>query len=255
MARRSIESGADLIIACGGDGTINEVLNGMVGSHVPLAVLPAGTANVLAVELGIGTRMPQAVRRFSTYVPSRIGLGLLSFPTGESRHFALMAGVGLDAMVVYNIKAAVKARLGKLSYWVAGFSQVGKRLAEFDVRACGHHRKASFVLASRVRNYGGDLTICRNASLLAPDFEVVIFEGPRALPYLKYFAAILTARLHSVKGVTLTRAADVEIGASKDPRVYIQIDGEYAGHAPARLSMVPDALTLMIPPEYHKSHG
>jgi diacylglycerol kinase family enzyme len=166
-----------------------------------------------------------------------------------------MAGVGLDAMVVYNINAAVKARLGKIAYWIAGFSQVGKKLPEFAVKTCGHDLKASFVLASRVRNYGGDLTICRNASLLEPDFEVVVFEGSRALPYLKYFAAILTARLHRVKGVTLARSSEVVLGAADDPRVYIQIDGEYAGRAPARLSIVPDALTLMIPPDYRKRNG
>jgi diacylglycerol kinase (ATP) len=255
MARRSISEGADLILACGGDGTINEVLNGMVHSPVPLGVLPGGTANVLAVEVGIGTRMLRAADRFSTYVPARIALGLLQFPGGEPRHFGMMAGVGLDAMVVYNISAALKSRLGKVAYWIAGFSQVGKRLPEFGVSTCGRNFQASFLLASRVRNYGGDLTICRNASLLGPDFEVVIFEGPRALPYLKYFAAVLFGRIDRVKGATVLRATDLELTGSADPRVYIQIDGEHVGRTPARLSIVPDALTLLIPPEFQKKYG
>jgi diacylglycerol kinase (ATP) len=227
----------------------------MVRSPVPLAVLPGGTANVLAVEVGIGTRMLRAAERFSSYVPTRVALGLLEFPNGESRHFGMMAGVGLDAMVVYNISAGLKSRLGKVAYWIAGFSQVGKRLPEFGVRACGRDFQASFLLASRVRNYGGDLTICRNASLLRPDFEVVVFEGPKALPYLKYFAAVLLGRVDRVKGATVLRTTDLQITQSTDPRVYIQIDGEHVGRTPARLSIVPDALTLLVPPEFHKTHG
>ena len=199
--------------------------------------------------------MVRAAEQFSTYTPARIALGFLQFPNGKSRHFAMMAGVGLDAMVVYNISAALKSRLGKIAYWVAGFSQVGKRLPEFDVRACDRNFRASFLLASRVRNYGGDLTICRNASLLGPDFEIVVFEGSRALPYLKYFAAVLLARVDRVKGATVLRATDVELAGSSDPRVYIQIDGEHVGRAPARISVIPDALTLLVPPDFQRANG
>ena len=104
---RESGGGADLILAAGGDGTINEVLNGMVHSEVPLGILPAGTANVLACEMRLGTRMISAAEGLSSCEPQRIALGA-SDPGGRGggRHFVLMAGAGLDALIVYQIKPA-----------------------------------------------------------------------------------------------------------------------------------------------------
>jgi diacylglycerol kinase family enzyme len=223
----------------------------MVHSEVPLGILPAGTANVLACEMKIGTRMTQVAGKLDSFKLRRIALGLLT-QTGEhdGRHFILMAGAGLDALIVYQINARLKAAVGKIAYWVAGFRQVGRSLAELDVRVEGRDIRCSFALASRVRNYGGDLNIARNASLLDDHFEVVLFEGPSSLPYLKYFTGVLINRLAGMKGVNLIRTQQVEFVSANDPRVYIQIDGEYAGRLPARLSIVPRALTLLMPPNY-----
>ncbi|HUS07242.1 MAG TPA: diacylglycerol kinase family protein [Bryobacteraceae bacterium] len=250
IARSCLERGADLILAAGGDGTINEVLNGMVHSQVPLGVLPAGTANVLAVELGIGKNMRRAAARLDALVPTRIALGLIENDQGLQRHFALMAGAGLDALIVYSINARLKAAIGKVAYWVGGFGHVGRPLTEFTVRVGGRSLTCSFALASRVRNYGGDLSIARNASLLRDDFEIVLFEGPHSLAYLKYFTGVLLGRLHGMKGVTLLRTQEMEMSYTQDPGVYVQIDGEYVGRLPARLRIVPDSLTLLAPPEF-----
>jgi diacylglycerol kinase (ATP) len=248
IARESLAAGADVILAAGGDGTINEVLNGMVHSDVPLGILPAGTANVLACEMRLGTRMISAAEELSSCEPQRIALGLLTRPgEAEGRHFALMAGAGLDALIVYQINVSLKAALGKVAYWVAGFQQVGRSLNELNVRANGREVLCSFALASRVRNYGGDLNIARNASLLDDHFELVLFEGSNSLPYLKYMAGVLTNRLGGMKGVSLVRTQQVDLAHAADPRVYIQIDGEHAGRLPARLSIVPKALTLLMP--------
>jgi diacylglycerol kinase (ATP) len=251
IASECLRLGADAILAAGGDGTVNEVLNGMVNSEVPLGILPAGTANVLACELKIGTRMTSVAEKLSGFVARRIALGLLTQP-GEliGRHFVLMAGAGLDALIVYRINAKLKAALGKVAYWVAGFRQVGRPLTQLDVRVDGRTIRCSFALISRVRNYGGDLNIARNASLLNSDFEVVLFEGPSSVRYLKYFSGVLINRLEGMKGVSLMRASDVELTNADDPRVYIQIDGEYAGRLPARLTAVPNALTLLMPAAY-----
>ncbi len=248
IARESIAHGADLILAAGGDGTINEVLNGMVHSDVPLGILPAGTANVLACEMRLGTRMIAVAEKIGSYEPQRIAVGLLT-QAGEhnGRHFVLMAGAGLDALIVYQINAGLKAALGKVAYWVAGLSQLGRQLTELNVRIGDRNIRCSFALASRVRNYGGDLNIARNASLLDDHFELVLFEGASSLPYLKYMTGVLTNRLAGMKGVSLVRTQEVEFSNATDPRVYLQIDGEYAGHLPARLSIVPHALTLLMP--------
>ncbi|MBA2303742.1 MAG: diacylglycerol kinase family lipid kinase [Acidobacteria bacterium] len=253
LARECIENSADLILAAGGDGTINEVVNGMVHSKVPLGILPAGTANVLAVEMGVGKRMDRAAEFLENWIPRRIALGHLQNQF-EERHFILMAGIGLDAMIVYNIDATLKASLGKAAYWIGGFSQFGRPLPEFDVTSNGHKSRCSFALASRVRNYGGDLFIARNASLFSDHFELVLFEGANSLPYVKYLVGVIANRLAKMKGVSVIRTQSVELECASAPGVYVQIDGEYAGRLPVRLSVVPQSLTLLVPRPFLEKH-
>ena len=251
IAQKCIGEGADLILAAGGDGTINEVVNGMVHSAVPLCILPAGTANVLAAELGVGKSMIRVAERLAEYRPEMIALGRLE-SAFEQRHFILMAGVGLDAMIVYNLNANLKSRLGKVAYWVAGFSQFGKKLPQFEVRVDGRHLRCSFALASRVRNYGGDLWIARNASLFRDSFELVLFQGEDTRPYMRYLFGIVSNRLPLMKGVTTISAQDVEICCAEDPRIYVQVDGERAGTLPAHLRIVPRSLTILVPTQYSR---
>jgi diacylglycerol kinase family enzyme len=101
-----------------------------------------------------------------------------------------------------------------------------------------------------VRNYGGDFEIARQVTLLEECFEVVLFEGRSTIPYAKYFAGMALRRLAGMKGVTMLRTGNVKLACPGDQRVHVQIDGEYAGRLPAEISIVPDALTLMVPPDY-----
>jgi diacylglycerol kinase (ATP) len=239
------------VVAAGGDGTINEVAEGMVHSAVPLAILPAGTANVLAVEMKLGTSFERAAERLEECHPHRISMGHVTVEGGRiSRHFLLMAGIGLDAHVVYHVNAPLKARLGKIAYWVAGWSLLGKNLQEFQVEANGQKQQCSFALVSKVRNYGGDFEIARTVSLFDAEFEMVLFEGRNTMPYVKYFAGMAANRLNGMRGVSVIRASKVKVWAPPDSRVFVQIDGESAGNLPAEVRIVPNALTLMVPPEY-----
>lgn len=249
LARQAIAEGAELILAAGGDGTVNEIAEGMIGSRVPLGILPAGTANVLATEMGLGSRMIRAAESLGRAVPTRISVGRLQSSEG-TRHFLLMAGIGLDARVVYNVSAPLKQKAGKVAYWVAGFSLVGRRLEEFEIEIEGRKRLCSFALVSKVRNYGGDFQIARDTSLLDDRFEVVLFEGPSSFRYLKYLAGMILNRLNGMSGVSVLRARDVAFPEPKDCRIYVQTDGEYAGRLPAKIGILEDALTLLIPPEY-----
>ena len=253
IARNCIERGADLILVAGGDGTINEVVNGMIGSQVPLGVLPAGTANVLAMELGIGSRMSKAAGALQNCVPERVAVGRLAneFEPG-GRHFLLMAGIGLDAHIVYHMSASRKATLGKAAYWIGGFSQLGRRFPEFTIEADGAVHQASFALVSRVRNYGGDLEIAPTVSLLEPDFEVVLFSGASSFRYLKYMFGVITGRLKRMPGVTILRAHKISCQAPQNQRIHMQVDGEYAGRLPATFETVPNALTLLVPPDFRR---
>ena len=251
IARAWIGRGAALVVAAGGDGTINEVLEGMVHSEVPLAILPGGTANVLASELKLGTNLERLVERLPEFCPRRVSVGHLTCDGGRvSRHFLLMAGIGLDAHVVYHVNDAIKSRTGKLAYWLAGWSLLGRRLAQIEVEIGGRKRVCSFALASKVRNYGGDFEIARSVSLLDDEFEVVLFEGHSSLPYVKYFGGMALNRLSGMKGITILRTDRVVLSNVERGPAYAQIDGEFAGHLPAELRIVPRALTLLMPAEY-----
>jgi diacylglycerol kinase family enzyme len=238
------------VIAAGGDGTINEVVDGMANSPVPMAILPAGTANVLANELGIASGLRQTAAQLAHFVPRRISLGRIRQSSGKQRHFLMMAGVGLDASIVYHLNLPLKARFGKLAYWLGGFSQVGRRLEEFSVCVDGRPHDCTFALISKVRNYGGDFEICRKVTLLDNEFEVVLFEGRNSFRYLKYLAGMMARGVEGMSGVSVYRAREISMAPSNGDRVFLHVDGELAGELPATVSMVPDALTLLIPPAY-----
>jgi diacylglycerol kinase family enzyme len=230
------------------------VVNGMAGSRVPLAILPAGTANVLAMELGLGSRIQRVIPRIANSVPERVSLGLLHNALG-SRYFLLMAGVGLDAEIVYNLNLDLKKSLGKLAYWIAGFSHIVRPMAQFDARICGRSTRAGFALASRVRNYGGDLEIARGANLLEDDFETILFSGKNPLRYMAYFSAVVVRMLPRVPGITIERCRKIEFACPTDQRIHVQVDGEYAGGLPATVEIVQDALTIMTPADFRERLG
>lgn len=251
LARGAIDRGADLILVAGGDGTINEVVNGMVHSDVPLGVLPAGTANVLATELRLGKTLERAAKSLGHCVKERVALGVLNGESMEHpRHFLLMAGAGLDADIVFNLNQGLKNACGKLAYYVGGFSKLGRPLPEFYVEAEGRQFRASFALASRVRNYGGDLEIAPSISLLEDQFELVLFEGTSSFRYLKYMLGVCASQICRMGGVTILRTRQASFLPADNHLIHVQVDGEYAGLVPARIEIVPNALTLLVPPDF-----
>jgi len=255
IVREHVNRGADLVLAAGGDGTINEVAEGLVHTDVPLGILPGGTANVLATEMRLGSSLERAARALPECRPRRISVGHLTCDNGTiSRHFLLMAGIGLDAHIVYRVSAPLKARAGKMAYWVAGWALLGRRLPEFQVEVAGRRQKSSFALVSKVRNYGGDFEIAREVNLFDDRFEVVLFEGRSTLPYVKYFAGLMLNRVEGMKGVTVLRERCLRLFYPEDERVYVQIDGELAGHLPAQVRIVPDAITILVPAQYESRH-
>ena len=251
IARQCVHDGADLILVAGGDGTINEVINGMAGSTVPLGVLPCGTANVLANELKLPSNPEKVAAGLASLVPARISLGVIVDEIdNDPRYFLLMAGAGFDALIVYNVHGGIKNALGKVAYWIAGFAHQGRRLPEFDVEVDGRRHRCSFALASRVRNYGGDLEIARNVSLVDNCFELVLFEGASTFPYVRYFLGVLMNRLPRVRGATILNTKSARFSCPEDDRIHVQVDGEYTGTLPVTISLAPRALTLLVPPKY-----
>jgi diacylglycerol kinase (ATP) len=218
----------------------------MIGSGVPLGILPGGTANCLAMELGFGTRIERAAERLAASHPVSVAVGKVTCDLQAARYFLLMCGAGLDAAIVYEVRASLKRSFGKLAYWVAGLSQFRRTVSNFKVRIGQKDWQCGFALISRIRNYGGDLEIASEASLRADDFEVVLFEGSNPLRFLLYFTAVGIRQVKKLPGVRVCRATSIEI-LTPAPA---QIDGEYYGREPLKIEAIPGALTLLIPPNY-----
>lgn len=251
LAAAAVRDGSARIIALGGDGTVNEVANGLVGSLVPLGVIPGGTANVLCVETGLGTNPEKAARRLvSECEPVRIAVGQMVRPGSGPRYFLAMAGIGLDAIVVAKVNPLWKKRIGKGAYWIAGFAMFGRPLPQFDVLVGGASSRRSFLLISRVRNYGGDLEIARSVSLLEPCFETVAFTGGHSFRYLPYLGGVIAGIAAKIPGVTVAPAMQLQCHPAGQVSIPVQLDGELAGELPADFRVVPDALTLLVPRKY-----
>ncbi len=252
LAKEQIDAGCGLIIAAGGDGTINEVANGLLGSGVPMAILPGGTANVLAREIGTPINLERAAAQIPDSQMCRISAGVIGpAGTGERRCFLCMAGAGLDAEIVARLNVGLKAAIGKFAYYLCGFSQIFRPLREFEVLVDGRSHQASFALISRVRNYGGDLEIARGASLLKDDFEIVLFRGTMSLQYLPYLAGVALKCVEKMRGVTFLRGRSVTCQPlSGGIGTYVQVDGELAGKLPITAKILPEAMTLLVPPSY-----
>lgn len=248
LAQACVAKGAATIYVAGGDGTVNEVVNGMVGSQTSLGVLPGGTANCLAVELGIGTNLLRAAAAAPTWQAQRIAVGRCSLAAGPSRYFVAMAGAGVDAQIVRDVDHRIKKKLGKVAYWIAGFAASLRTLPELHVKSIHGESKVSFALASRVRNYGGDLEIAKSIRLSDPRFETVLFEGRFAIRYMKYLAGVLVNQHRGMNGVHVHLVDRLELRAANDSTIYMQLDGEAFGELPAQLEIVPDALTILVPP-------
>src|SRR5258707_3940482 len=171
--RGASAGGRHLVIACGGDGTLNEIVNGLAaqqnGHHVPLALLPGGTANVLAKEIGLPWDIPAAAEKLVHGEVKEIALGLAT-PVKEpskARYFLSVAGAGPDGMIVYSIDLELKARLGILAYWWQGVREVFRyKFPYFRVVTGGKKINVSLLGVRRNKHYGRPLLISHQDRLL-----------------------------------------------------------------------------------------
>ncbi len=241
LAQEALERRCDLIIACGGDGTINEVISGMAGSQVPLMVIPAGTANVLAKEIGLPLDFVESTALLKTGLIRRIALGRL-----DSRPFALMAGIGVDASVLSVLNEGWKRPLGEGAFWIAGFQQFfGYSFPRFEVQIDGVSRQATFAVIGRAKNYGGGFQITGQADLFSETFHVCLFQSSNRWRYLYYMWMVFRGQHYRLPDVLHLKARSVRVTGSREIR--IQVDGELIGRLPRSVSIQPDALSLLIP--------
>ncbi|HKT12614.1 MAG TPA: diacylglycerol kinase family protein [Terriglobia bacterium] len=258
LAREAVKNGSDLVIVCGGDGTINEVLNGLVPSNIPLAVLPGGTANIVAKELGLPGNIVKAARQLPSWRPCRIPLGRATWEESGSigqRFFVALAGVGFDARIISQLDMEKKLRMGVVAYCSEAVRQVFHySFPNFQVSVDSSTVSATFAVIQRSRRYAGWLKLAIPHSIAEPDFSCCMFEGAGAARYFRYAVSILTQSHQRLPDVRFRSGSNVHCMSDQagDP-ILFEVDGELAGRIPVTFDTVPNALTLMAPEQFLSS--
>jgi YegS/Rv2252/BmrU family lipid kinase len=244
LAQDAVRLGYDVVCAIGGDGTVNETLNGLAGTEVPLAIIPTGTVNVLAMELGIPFEPPDAVRLLETGTVSWIDLGVAG-----GRHFALMAGVGMDAAAVASLNPVMKKAFKEAAFAVQGFANyLTKEDALIRVTSAERTVEGYFAVFGNSSNYGGGFGITPLADMRDGLLDVCVLTDKSFVSTLWYWtAALLNAHMRHPK-VEYFRTRRAEVTTVEDGKeVLVQTDGEVAGRLPLTCKVVPHALRVIVP--------
>ena len=258
QAHRASASGYDAVFACGGDGTVHDALQGLVGTEVALGIIPMGTANVLAHDLGLPLRAEKAAHAALSVEPRRIAVGKVECRdlAGNElvRFFTVAVGVGADAHLFYKLDPALKRRFGMLSYYgKATWIWLTHRMEEFCVGLDGKHNyeDVTQLLAVRVRNFGGVLgKFVPGASLGRNDLQLVLFRTRRRLAYLGYVCCRVLGMNRKVREIENYKTNSTVCTLPENSavsRVFVEADGELLGTLPAKISIVPAAVTLLFP--------
>lgn len=241
LAREASEGGIDLVLVWGGDGTLNEVVAGMLGSTIPLALLPGGSVNVFARVTGIPLRWKKACRMLPH-------AELRSIPVGvaNGRPFLLMTGVGIDAEVVLHLGLGVKQKLGALGFWLKGFAMLAAYpFSSLTVRVDAAEHLATSVIVGKTHLYGGRYVITPDARLEEPLLDVVLFRGRRGIDYLRYMVGVIGGFHLRFKDVVHIKTDQLEV-SSRQPIPY-QVDGELAGKVPVTVGISPHTVRFLLP--------
>ena len=258
LATEATTSGCDLIIACGGDGTINEVINGIVPGNTPLAILPGGTANIAAKELGLPGNIVRAARQISACRPYRIPLGRATWEDSgitKQRYFLAVAGIGFDAHIISQLDVGMKLRMGVLAYiWEAVRQVFRYRYQAFQFTADSRATSSTFAVVQRSSRYAGWLRLARPHRVHDLGFSCCLFQGEGPGRYLLYAFGIVTQTHDRLHGVRLLSGSEIRCASDQpETSVYFELDGELAGRIPVTFEVVPDALTILAPESFSRT--
>lgn len=247
LAAEAASAGAREVIISGGDGTLNEALQGLVGKDVRLGIWPSGTANVLARELKIPLNLKGAaevVARAHSSI-AYVGCAIIE-ATAEKRYFFLMAGVGLDASVVRYVRPNLKRRIGEAAFWYAGLGHLAHwEPTSFKVEVDGESFPATFAAIGNSAHYGGNLGITPRASLDQPEFEICIVDSNSRLHYLFLLSHAMRASGVPVeaRGARFIRTTR----ARAEGDALVQVDGELIGALPMTFEVAPTPIEIITP--------
>jgi YegS/Rv2252/BmrU family lipid kinase len=244
LARQAAAAGCDLVVAAGGDGTVNEVVNGIAGTSAALAVLPVGTGNVWVREMKLPLRPEAAAAALLDGATYTLDLG-----QANDRYFLLMAGIGFDASVVRRTPPALKRRLGIMAYLIQGFT-IARNIRGTRVRIELDGRPITgrilMILISNSRLYGGFVQITHHASLTDGLLDVAVIKGQDARSAPLHLLSIFLRQHQLDPDLLYYRAREVRV--SGPVPLDVQVDGDTIGRTPMSFRVVPGALQVWLPP-------
>ncbi|MGA3170782.1 MAG: diacylglycerol kinase family protein [Chthoniobacteraceae bacterium] len=240
LARQAVADGCERIVAAGGDGTINEVVNGIAGSRTALGLLPLGTMNVFATELGL----PIGNLRKCWDVIEHGQVKPVDLLRANDRYFVQLAGIGFDAQIVAATSFDFKKTLGPLSYIISATQIASKKPPKLTVRG-GGTRDGSFVMIGNGRYYGGPFVLFKGARIDDGLLDVLIFKNLGYLDIVRYFQAVMLGNHTALSDVEYFQAPQVRV-TSTEP-VPVEADGDVIGNLPVTFKVQPKALRVMVP--------
>jgi diacylglycerol kinase (ATP) len=241
LSREALAAGADLVVVHGGDGTVNEAMQPLVGGSTALAVWPGGTANVLMRELGLPRNPERVADMIAAGRTRRVTVGR----AGE-RYFLLMAGVGLDAALVREVNPRLKRLAGQGAFWFAALQQfVRWEPRRFLVEVEGRRYEATFALLANAACYAGAMRIAPHASMESDHLDLCLIDWTDRRRFVRHARAGFTGTLAGLPGVTYLKVRSAT--ALGNDAVSVQVDGELLGQLPMTFACVPAALSLVVP--------
>lgn len=264
QARQAVVQGCDTVLAIGGDGTVHEVLQSLVGSDVALGVIPLGTANALAADLGLIASPAKVMRTLLDASPVRVSVGRIHFHDSggnpSSRYFTVAAGVGADALMMSRLNARLKRRLGYVLYlieaariWATHSFPLFEAVLPPNGNGAGDAGRVvevSQLLVVRVRSFGGVLHhLAPGASVSNGNLRLLAFKTRSRFRYMLFLLAVVARRHTFAREVELVKSPSVECrprNGSKES-LFVEADGEVLGKLPVKIEVVPDALNLLVP--------
>jgi diacylglycerol kinase (ATP) len=244
IAREAAEQGYDVVVAAGGDGTVNEVVNGLANTKTALAALPVGTVNVWVREIGMPLQPRAAAEAILQAQVRAIDLGR----AGE-RYFLLMGGVGIDAAVTAEVRPEEKRRFGVLAYLKTTLSVLGRyrgTAARITVDGRTIRGRVLLVVLGNSQLYGGVVKITARASLDDGLLDVCIIKGNSLWSAPFRILSIVTQRYNLDPKIDYHRAREVKIVARR--QLPVQVDGDHIGYTPMEFAAAPGALYALLPP-------
>lgn len=247
MAERAVEQGFETIVAAGGDGTVNEVINGLAGSEAKFGLLPVGTMNVFATELGLPNSLAGSWDIIRAGHTREVDLA-----RANDQYFVQLAGIGLDAQIVMETEREFRKNFGPLSYLVTASQVVAREAPKLRVELPdGTELEGSFVLIGNGRHYGGKFVMFKEAKIDDGLLDVIVFGGVGHLDLVRYLQAFIFGDPTTVPDVKVFQTPSLKVSSEKE--VPVEVDGEVMGYVPVDIRFSPKKLKVLVPARWADS--